>query len=132
MTTSVISCCRCGASGTCTLAKGRVVADPPGWEGITLTGTPLFHRRLCADCAAAVRDLLATSPAEVERRRDAEREAAFAKGFDAGLAEPRDTGGWFVQHETRQLLYGAGIGLADEPVTPLADWLVQHRTEAVS
>jgi len=35
--------------------------------------------------------------------------------------------GWFVQQETRQLLYASEIDLADEPVMPLAEWIGTQR-----
>jgi len=35
--------------------------------------------------------------------------------------------GWFVQQETRQLLYASAIDLADEPVMPLAEWIEAQR-----
>jgi len=92
MTAAIVTCRRCAATTS---------APPPtDWAVITVSGAPIVNSVACPDCATAVRRLLATPPEEAERRRDFEREAAFAAGFDAGLAEPRDSDGSYLRSVT--------------------------------
>lgn len=83
-------CNRCRTVADLVLVNG-ILSEPPGWEGLALTGKPMLHMRLCPDCVRDVRELLATTPEQAAEREEAARRASFGAGFDAGLAEPRDT-----------------------------------------
>lgn len=99
------TCGRCGATAD-QVQIGLLVSEPAGWTYVTVGGLPECHKRLCPACARGVRELLATSPTEAERRKDAEREEAFRHGYEAGLAEPRE-----MDQRTAEAI--AGFVLAD-------------------
>lgn len=89
-----MSALMCGRVGCHTNAMPKQVngvwTDPPGWTHVTVTGHPIVNVLLCPACATAVRTLLATGPADIERQHEADEAAAFARGYDAGLSEPRE------------------------------------------
>lgn len=80
---SALMCSRCPATAMPTHVNG-LLADPPGWSCVTLTGRPIVNRTLCPGCTEDVRALLVTPPEVLERQREIAVEAAFSRGYSEG------------------------------------------------
>jgi hypothetical protein len=82
----VRTCNRCGTTAR-QVPIGVLVSEPQGWTNLTISGLPVTNMRLCPPCTRDVRMLVSVSPANLERARDADLQAAFTRGYDDGQAD---------------------------------------------
>lgn len=84
-------CRRCHASALpVRVTPNGAWSNPPGWAHVTVAAVPVLNVTLCPVHAAELHTHLATPAVQAQADRDAAEEAAFARGYDAGLADIRD------------------------------------------